>query len=153
MNMIEKNGNCSEDLIVEKEKSLGFSLPNDYRDFLKLYNGGIPEKLFFSFKGTKEDSSLVDRLFGFIENEYRNIIEYHRSYKKRIPSNALPIGIDPGGNLILLSVSGPDYGKVYFWDHDWEVEDGQIPDYSNLTLIADSFEEFLNSLKSEDEIE
>ena len=37
MNMIEKNGNCSEDLIVEKEKSLGFSLPNDYRDFLKLY--------------------------------------------------------------------------------------------------------------------
>jgi hypothetical protein len=152
MKMLEMNGDFSEKQLLQKEEDFGISLPLFYRNFIKNFNGGVPEKIFFNFKDTKTNGSLVDRLFGFVENKYRNIDMYYKNYKMRIPCNTLPIGIDPGGNLILLSVKGPDYGKVYYWDHNWEAEDGQVADYSNLTLIADSFEEFINNLKSEEEI-
>src|SRR3989338_1520044 len=153
MNMLEMNGDFSEKQLLQKEEDFVISLPLFYRNFLKNCNGGVPEKIFFNFKDTKTNGSLIDRLFGFVENKYRNIDMYYKSYKKRIPCNTLPIGIDSGGNLILLSVKGADYVKVYYCDHNWEAEDGQVADYSNLTLIADSFEEFINNLKSEEEID
>jgi hypothetical protein len=49
--------------------------------------------------------------------------------------------------LICISIQGDDYGKVYFWDHNWEVTEGE-PDYSNVHPLADSFTEFLGKLYS-----
>jgi hypothetical protein len=63
-----------------------------------------------------------------------------------VPAGFLPLAVDPGGNLICLVISGTNTGKVYFWDHEEEVEEGQQPGYSNVYLIANSFNEFLNSL-------
>ena len=129
------------------EEKIGFNFPADYKRFLLQFNGGKPEKEVFNMIN---NSSIVDRFFGFCENEYRNALRYYGVvYNKRIPSNTFPIGKDPGGNLILISISGSDYGKIYFWDHNWEAEEGREPDYSNLTLIADSFDEFVNNLKDE----
>ena len=134
------------------ERFLGLKLPKAYRTFLLDVNGGKCSSNSF-FISEKEGEDSIRYFFGINEDESYDLLSCIKRYKKRVPLNMLPIANDSFGNLILLSISDPDYGKVYFWDHDWEVEDGQIPDYSNLTLIADSFEEFLNSLKSEDEIE
>jgi hypothetical protein len=59
-----------------------------------------------------------------------------------------PISYDSFGNLILIAIKNADRGKIYFWDHEMEADpnQGEVPDYSNLTLIADSFDEFINSL-------
>jgi hypothetical protein len=57
---------------------------------------------------------------------------------------------DQCGNLILLSVKGSDRGMIYCWDHEREVEPAN---YNNLSVISDSFDEFIAGLKSEDEIE
>lgn len=52
------------------------------------------------------------------------------------------------GDLILIAVKGTDRRKIYFWNHEMEMEE---PDYSSLTLIADTFSEFINSLYEFDE--
>ena len=135
------------------EKYWGFKLPKEYRDFLLKVNGGFPkERSEFCFKDSNEGSVLAAFL-GITPQPHNDLLDYLRVYTTRIPNNMFPIGYDTFGNLILLSVKGQDRGKIYFWDHEQEAQDGATPDYSNLSLIADNFDEFLNGLKSEEEIE
>ena len=54
--------------------------------------------------------------------------------------------------MIQFLVKNADRGKIYFWDHEMEADEGETPNYSNLTLIADSFDEFIEGLHSDDEI-
>lgn len=63
-----------------------------------------------------------------------------------MPKNLLPIGEDPGGNVVSLSVSGPDKTKVYFCEHEREAEEGDAPNYDNVYFIANSFDDFLDNL-------
>ena len=149
----KKFGPISERFINALEQGWQIKLPKNYKNFLMDINGGRPKNKLFTLKD-KSNSSLIAGIFGISDEEDYNILtRYPIMLGDRIPSNTLPIADDQCGNLILLSVKGPDYGKVYFWDHEMEADEGQTPDYSNLTLIADSFEEFINSLKSEEEID
>jgi len=52
-------------------------------------------------------------------------------FHKRIPMRFFTIAYDDGGNLICISVSGNDRGKVYFWG----------------TMIADEFTQFIDNLQ------
>ncbi len=153
--IISNNKHINDETLGAIEQSLSFIFPKTYRAFLIEHNGGETDKKIFLFKKEPANGSVLDRLFGVIPNNYLNLLLYIRNYKKRIPDNCIPIGADPGSNLILLSVKGSDRGKIYFWDHEMEADtdQGEIPDYSNLTLIADSFDEFINNLKREDEID
>lgn len=146
-------GPIPEKFITALEQGWRIRLPKDYKNFLININGGKPKKKLFTLKD-QSNNSLIAGLFGISEEEDYNILtRYPSMLGDRIPTNMFPIADDQGGNFILLSVKEADRGKVYFWDHNWEAEEGQMPDYSNLTLIADSFDEFINNLKSEDEIE
>ena len=69
-----------------------------------------------------------------------------RRYRKRIPVEMIPVATDPGGNIITLGITSNLRGKVYLWDHEEEVDEGEVPDYRNIYFVADSFQEFLNSL-------
>ncbi len=153
--MEQINGPLDEDYLATQEQFFNFKFPREYREFLLRNNGGIAKKKIFLFKEDLTNGSILDKLFGFTPKQYENILVYFRNYKDRVPPNTFPIGYDPGGNLVLISVKGTDRGKVYFWDHEMEAdtERGEIADYSNLTLVADSFNEFINSLKDESEIE
>jgi hypothetical protein len=126
-------------------------LPKSYKDFILSTNGGTPDKKIFFMSNGEEGS--VKSFFGIIADYSYGLLERIKMFSERIPKNMLPIANDSGGNLILLSVRGADYGRLYFWDHNWEAEEGKEPAYSNLTLVADSFNEFINSLKDESEIE
>ncbi len=79
------------------------------------------------------------------------MLSYLKNYSGRIPNSFFPIAYDSCGNLICIPVKGPDRGKVYFWDHEMEAADDEEPSYDNLTLIADSFEDFFNSLHEMEE--
>ena len=59
----------------------------------------------------------------------------------------IPIADDPGGNAICLGMSGNERGKVYFWDHEMEADEGDEPTFENVYLVAESFASFLKSLK------
>ncbi|EEE35323.1 conserved hypothetical protein [Rhodobacteraceae bacterium KLH11] len=63
-----------------------------------------------------------------------------------MPSDFLPIASDFGGNKIVIAVSGQYYGRLFFWDHENEVDEGFIAGVENMSLIADSFSVFLSGL-------
>jgi SMI1-KNR4 cell-wall len=140
-----------EDFLKVIEQFWSFKLPKDYRNFLLNYDGNVPKRNIFSMKDAS-NASVVHNFFYLVPDRHLNLLINSVAYSDRVPSNMLVIGDDPCGNKILLSVKMADRGKVYFWDHEREAGEGEKPDYSNLTLIADSFEEFINNLKSEEEV-
>lgn len=147
--MKKNNGEISDNVLKAIEEMWEFSLPKDYRNFILHYNGGTPQNKMFKFKKL-EGGSCLTLFFGLIKDFNNNILLKQKYSGERVPENCMPISRDVYGNLILLSVKGSDRGKIYFWDHEREADEGEIPNYSNLTLIADSFEEFINGLYSDE---
>jgi len=141
----ESSEKLNPSVIANLENELGISLPNQYRRFLLEHNGGRPSADCFDFKGGTT-GSCVDWFLGIHNKPHNNLLRYLETYKDRIPQNFFPIAHDPGGNLIAISVAGFDRGRVYFWDHEQEKEEGETPDYSNVVPIADSFDEFIGKL-------
>jgi hypothetical protein len=144
--ILEHHGPLDESVLAEHERAWGFKLPADYRAFLLRYNGGYPDPDVFRFKDSTKGSS-VDRFLGIHGREHNNLLTYLKLYEGRVPANLFPVAHDPGGNLILVSTSGPDFGRIYFWDHELEADEGEEPGYSNVTPIADGFDDFVNNLK------
>lgn len=142
--ILGSKGNVSEKQLLDLESKFGIKLPEDYRNFLKKYNGGYPQPDGFDF-ANGEDGSSVDKFLEISDSVNESIIEYFNNYKDRIPENYFPIAKDPGGNLILIGINNAD-SKVYFWDHENEIEEGDIPSMDNMHLIACNFKEFIDSL-------
>lgn len=137
-------GSNKLDEIERLEELIGSRLPRAYREFLLQHNGGYPEPDGFLFKDLSDGSS-IDRFLGVDVGEHSNIDKYLVTYQERIPDGFFPIAHDPGGNLVLIGVTGRHSGNVYFWDHENEA-DGSAPDMSNMHLVAGDFSDFLNNL-------
>jgi hypothetical protein len=139
--------------IENLEMLVGLNFPTEYKDHLLKYNGGqcTPNRFSFDVHG-QESQSYIDWFLAIYDGEYDNLQNYIEIYKiedKRLPSHILPIAHDPGGNLICISCGKNDEGSIYFWDHENEVDYSSFDnsEYSNLYLIARSFNEFINGLK------
>ncbi len=122
-----------EEEVRSLEAKIGFSFPPAYRKFLLENNGG-PTKP-FAFKWNDGDGDYADSVLRCLlaihgnPAEYWDQFDYHlRMFGDRIPSHMAPIGVDPFGNLVLISLDGEDAGKIYFWDHENEVEEGEVPE-------------------------
>lgn len=139
--------------IAELESLVGLDFPQEYKQHLLKNNGGRCTPDTFEFiENEITTQSNVDWFLAIYDGIHDNLKDYIETYKieeKRLPSNVLPIAHDPGGNLICISCNGDDKGFVYFWNHEGEIEKPLFNDrdYSNLYLIAKSFNEFLESLK------
>jgi hypothetical protein len=142
--------------IEQIEREIGYFLPNDYVDFLVHY-GGFATSLYVSFAFHRPDAELdeafAEIFYGFLLGDTHDLIENHHIYKERMPSNLTPIARDSGGGEICLSVNGDDKGAVYYWDRylEEDPEDGEEIGYSNLFLIARTFDDFINSLEIYDD--
>lgn len=146
--------------IEEIEQYVGLKFPQQYKDHLLQYNGGQCTPNVFSFINCqgKLDESCVNWFLAIYDGKYDNLkkdIYMLKIDEKRMPTHILPIADDPGGNSICISTSGDDEGYVYFWDHEQEVDYtvSDDTDYSNLSLIAKSFNEFLSGLKESEYID
>lgn len=134
----------SEQDIVNVENQLSIKLPDSYREFLKKYNGGYPQPDGFDF-ADGEDGSSVDKFLEVSDSKNEGLINYFNTYKERIPKNYIPIAKDPGGNLILIGING-EKAEVYFWDHENEADDGDVPGMQNMHLVALNLDDFINNL-------
>jgi cell wall assembly regulator SMI1 len=135
-------------LISSLEKLIGCPLPVDYRKFLEFYNGGYPEPDAFYFSNG-EDGSSVDRFLSLGCEKHHDLLKYFNTYKDRIPPGFLPIAHDPGGNLILISLNDDSPG-IYFWDHEAEADEGEIPSTDNMYVISSTLSEFLACLHQQE---
>jgi hypothetical protein len=129
--------------------SIGGTLPDDYKSFLKNENGGRPKPKGFSYStldGRVEDGA-VHYFFALYRERVGSLQKSFARFKKRMPAGYLPIGIDAFGNLIVLKTVPAEPGKIYFWDHEME-DDEKPPTLENMFLIANSFSEFVENLTS-----
>ena len=133
--------------IVKFEEEFGITLPEEYKNFLMVHNGGRPKQKIFPIQNNPSDThAYIDFFLCLKEKDVYEIATWINRYQLRIPHNMIPIAVDPGGNLICLSVSGTNSGKVYYWEHEYEVEGGIEPWDKNLYPVASSFLEFIKTL-------
>jgi hypothetical protein len=132
----------SEQQLAAAERTLRVQFPADYRAFLRKHNGGQPKPGNIRFQGEQYQ---IATFFGIgVETETHDLWWNFYCYKgsePRVPERMLPIADDGLDNLFCLSLSGPDQGKIYFWQHDAEDDSD-----SNLALVAQSFGDLLASL-------
>lgn len=128
------------------ETKYGLSLSNDYKEFLKVNNGGKPALRRFETLDKVIISSIM-LFFPLTEAVAANMEYFFQKYNLSniIPSSFLPVGRDPMDSLICLVISGEDQGKVYFCDLDY-LEEDKVLKPECIRLIAPSLGEFLNSL-------
>ncbi len=128
--------------IVEFEETNEVSLPADYKNFLLEHNGGRPEPNILS-----EPATDVQWLFGMIEEPaWASLFNALDVYEGRIPAWYMPIGIDSGGNLFIMSLFEENKGIIALWWHEDEAEQNGADYFDNLTPVADSFTEFVSLL-------
>ena len=151
VNIVNVNHSITDLNISTFEKEFGLSLPEEYKNFLLTYNGGKPKPRSFDYKlkdGRSWSGGIRD-FFGLGLDDWEDLRFYYSLYKDRIPKQMLPVGNDDGGNLVLLGLTHSMKGNVYFWDHNEESDDENLPTYDNIYFIANNFKEFLSNLREE----
>ncbi|TWT62127.1 SMI1/KNR4 family protein [Rubinisphaera italica] len=140
----DATGGLNEERLADLEMQWGVALPSAFRQFLLTHNGGYPVPDAFTLVGS-EDGSSVHRFLGVEVGSHSNLENYMKTYESRIPNDLFPIAHDPGGNLVCIGTGGSNMGRIFFWDHETEMDQGP-PNYSNVSAIADSFDDFLDGL-------
>ncbi len=146
MEIIDFDPSVGSEAIEFFQRVIGVKLPKPYVDFLLRYNGGYPSPDTFKIADWNNASSVHAFYKINSKQSYDDLLECHHTFSERIPSSFLTIASDPGGNQICLAVSGSDYGKVYYWDHENEADNGEIADMGNMALLADNFNDFMAGL-------
>lgn len=140
--VISSNEKLSLEQIEQFEVRNNLKLPEKYKTFLLKWNGGYTEPSLFSIS-EEQGTSVVNVLNG-IGNMYDNLDKVIDIYEYRLPEGFVPIGDDPGGNVICLGTKEPYYENIYFWDHEEEPEDSE--DMSNMYFLANNIDDFIDKL-------
>ncbi|THJ30087.1 SMI1/KNR4 family protein [Lampropedia aestuarii] len=136
---------ASPSSINEIEQKQKIILPDDYKLFLIKNNGGIPSLKNFIIN--KKEKSTIRFFFSTDCLYHQASLEANiEGFKGRAPTEMLPIAEDVGGNYILISSSDSEYGNLFFWDHELEADKEKQPYRKNIKKIAQSLDEFLQSL-------
>ena len=143
------------DEVKQIENEIGSTLPSDYVNFLIHFGGLFLSTASASFYRSDDviDTIGVETIYGFLPDNVDDIISNYHTYQSRMPNELIPIACDAGAGEICLSVSGDNKGAVYYWDRylEEDPEEGEEVGYSNLFLIARTFDEFINSLEVYDD--
>jgi hypothetical protein len=96
------NGKSSTADLSRFESEIGFSLPEDYGTFLRVYNGG-------SFCGSYPEITAevianvqCDCLFGLNMPKAADVSFWQKEFREDIPAKSLLIGKDSVGGFLLL---------------------------------------------------
>lgn len=104
--------NVSMENICEFEALVGAKLPESTAQFLIQYNNGRPVK---KCVNTREGVARVfDKILSFNKNDIENAFITYENFRDEIPSNLLPIAMDPFGNYFCLDKNNEFH--IVFWD-------------------------------------
>lgn len=143
----------SEESLNQFSARTGITLPPDYRQLLLARNGGwfdhseiCPIR---DAQRYRADSIGLESLNGINTGESFSDLEraIENAPDYRFPPTLLPIGSAVGGDPILLGLDEIYRGKVYLWDRE-----GGDAVADCLFLIADSLEQFLDSIHEDPDV-
>jgi SMI1 / KNR4 family (SUKH-1) len=140
--------------LSQLEDRLGARLPDSFRYFLCRYGEGALA-LHGCFPILEPCSwgqwGIIDQFLGFSKKPNEGLLSTNFDiFAGRIPEGMLTFAYDPGGNLLLLNIKGiKPAGTVWFWDHECRPRNikGELTE-NNLYLVADSFTQFIESLRT-----
>ncbi|WP_232379382.1 SMI1/KNR4 family protein [Polyangium fumosum] len=147
-------GATSREAIAQFEARWGVLLPIEYKQFLLSSNGGWPTPNVFEVPGWHGQGSVLDAFYGIHDGRKTERLDRALEvYDERIPPDLIPIADDAGGNVVCIGWKGKRRGKIYFWDHEDELDENGlfVTDYRNVYLVAKSLQEFLDSLMTHEE--
>jgi len=126
------------------EKRQDLELPAPYREFLLQANGGKP--MLAEFMVDSWGSSRVTTFFGLVQDPSYNLDRYVEVHRESLAITLLPIGCDPGGNVIAIRVAGEYAGRVEFAPHDF-VDRDEVSEVLPSYPVARDFDEFFAGLQ------
>jgi SMI1/KNR4 family protein SUKH-1 len=140
----------SRESLTSLEVVLNATLPSSYRSFLTDANGGrLLDWSYFELAGrrlgVREIFAIDDAACSFTQLE-----RAMQTYRDRVPAHFVPIADDHAGNLWCLHLSGTAAGSIWFWEHEFEADDGVEPTLDNMVLVAGDFASFLNGIQVAD---
>lgn len=152
---------ASELAAIEKFKN--HKLPSDYKEFVSKYGWSTfsPEVSVKSIEPppsdfTDEDVIGFQSFYGGEKKGYGLLRIANSTFCESMPQATIPIASSYGSSQFILGIGGRDLNKVYFWNFEgWPDQDDyldqglDLPDdwqYENLTLVAESFTDFLSRL-------
>jgi hypothetical protein len=141
----EPRRSLSDSDLQRLEAQLFISLPSDYADFLKRYNGGrpIPKRFHIPTAEGHRTGQVLD-FFGVDDPVQSCRLDWNaRVFPGRTPADFLPVACEDGGNIICMRLGQNEFGSVYYWDHHMKTEQ---PSDGSLFRIAGSFSGFLSAL-------
>jgi hypothetical protein len=147
-------GAISPEEIAEFEARRGILLPAEYKVFLLKSNGGWPTPNVFEVPGWHGQASELGSFYGIHDGPKTKRLDWAcEVHDERIPADLISIAYDAGGNEICIGWKGEREGKIYFWDHEDELDENGdfVQDYRNVFLVANSLQEFLDSLMTHEE--
>ena len=153
-----QDGEVDSFFINNVEKTIGLEFPSDYKECVKINQGGSPTLYLFEVNG-------VERVFGSLlkinnPNSSTDILNVYESYKDTLPKGVVPFGNDPAGNFICFDYKNNALQPiVVFWDHENAAEKEMLMEKEGLTeeqaeerarenvfYVAATFTEFLDKL-------
>jgi hypothetical protein len=143
-----------DDAVKQLERVTKHQLPSDYLEFVKSYGvTGFKDYATAQIsKSSGKQNVIVSVFYGIGKGDDYDVLTDYEDLvdDNRIPTRMIPIAGTPGTSYFLLSLSGDDNGKVYFWDQTEEATVlGSEPSEDNLYFVANSFEDFLMNLQEE----
>ena len=152
----DKSPPAPADKLARFEADIGHTLPDDYRYFLINCNGGYVGGRYW-YRGKNPEGQEVEagvhHIGGFRDESCFSLSWTRDCYEGRIPDELIWINDDPFGNAICLGIAGDHRGRVFFWDHENEPDEdwnGSVDTAGNITLIANSFTEYVAGLRELD---
>jgi len=142
-------GEFGEKDVAETEELVGHKLPPEFIEFLKKYNGGIPEKKFFRLG---ENTKVIDQFLAIISNPENNprsdldIGYIYEMIEDRLDENLVPFCLIFPGDYLCFDYEKYEEPDIVLWNHDRSEEDAP-----EIVSVADDFEEFLTMLIDEKE--
>ncbi len=143
-----------------------YTLPQDYKQFLVTVGGGYGPDKHLAYPKTWKPGIVIQNIYGPQSDDYLDIRKTRDSMY--VPACFLNFASDPGGELFVMDLRPETefYGKIYVRDHDHAFNPKPFltveffeeydcdPDEARLYhFIAGSFTEFLDLLKTDEEID
>ncbi|MFD1337148.1 SMI1/KNR4 family protein [Oceanobacillus iheyensis] len=142
------NDKFNEEEFDNLEKKLEVILPKNYKRFLEINNGGMPELNIIELEDEEIESFSITEFFGIGISAINDLKYQFEMYKERIPNRNLPICRVEGGNVVCMNI---DHETISLWDHDTELIDNDTLSVKSLIKVANGFEEFLSIIKPYDQ--
>ena len=130
----------NENQINFLEGVLGVPFPKQFKEFITIYCDTA------TYENTYTQSNKLYKVSMFCT--YRMIFDFINDLKRDGFEKRIPFAVDDGGWVYCISMNESRYGKVYLFQLEMPYEN----ENEAFEFVANSFEEFINGLQAEREV-